>query len=198
MDFKFDESIIFPGDPTATPERIEQYKKYYKIKYDICKAQNPKRIAEIGVRCGYSAWTFLQACPAATYFGFDANNGAHGGKGGEDGQYFKWSKKILKQYKAIFQEIDTQFVSDLYLRDIDFFHIDGDHTIKGVIHDLYLAFMSISDNGLILIDDYTYIEEVKKGIDKWITRNFNFITVEFIPSLRGEMLIRRNKNEDYI
>ena len=66
-EFKFDENIICPEDPTATKERIQQYKEYYKIKYELCKKQNPKIIVEIGVRAGYSAWTFLQACPKAKY-----------------------------------------------------------------------------------------------------------------------------------
>ena len=189
--FKFDKSIISPRAPTATTKRIQEYKDYYKIKYDICKKQNPKKIAEIGIRCGYSAWAFLQACPQATYFGYDANNGTHGGKGGEDGSFYRWAAEILKDYSVIFHEVDTQLVSDLYLRDIDFFHVDGDHSVKGVRHDLDLAFRAINDNGLILIDDYTYIQTVEDGVDGWILNNSKYIDVSFIPSLRGETLIRK-------
>lgn len=192
MSFEFDESIIYPGDPTASVKRIREYCNYYKVKYDICLKQNPKRIAEIGVRCGYSAWTFLQACPQATYFGYDANNGTHGGKGGEDGSFSDWARKILEGYIAIYHEVDTQCVNDLYIRDIDFFHVDGDHSVLGVRHDLDLAFKSINDNGLILIDDYTYLQTVEDGVDGWILKNSKYITVDFIPSLRGEILIRKN------
>ncbi|GAF72494.1 unnamed protein product, partial [marine sediment metagenome] len=95
-DFKFDESIICPDDPTATPARIKQYHGYYRVKYNICKAAEPKAMAEIGVRAGYSAWAFLQAAPKARFYGIDANNGKHGGKGGENGCFWEWAKKILR------------------------------------------------------------------------------------------------------
>jgi predicted O-methyltransferase YrrM len=190
-EFNFDEKIMCPGDHTATKERIEQYKEYYKIKYKLCKDQNPKVIAEIGVRAGYSAWTFLQACPEAKYVGFDANTGTHGGKGGEDGKFARWSAEILKDYDAELIELDTQKVNDLKINDVDFFHVDGDHTTKGVQHDLDLAFKAISDTGLIVVDDITYLPEVSDGVFIWVDKMKNEITSEFVESLRGEMLIRK-------
>jgi hypothetical protein len=190
-EFSFDEKIICPEDPTATPQRIAQYKEYYKVKYNICKKQNPKVIAEIGVRAGYSAWTFLQAAPGAKYVGLDANNGTHGGQGGTDGKFSTWASKILNEYKFELVEIDTQTVDKLELSDVDLFHVDGDHTVGGVIHDLSIAFKCISDTGLILVDDITYIDTVQAGVLKWIREHENFITYEFVPSLRGEMLIRK-------
>ncbi len=192
MTFEFDEKIICPQDPTADRKRIDQYKEYYKVKYDICKKQNPDYIVEIGVRAGYSAWTFLQACPDAEYVGYDANNGTHGGQGGKDGKYFQWTKKILFPYKHILFNLDTQKVDELPPKDVGLFHVDGDHTTKGVQHDLDLAYKAISDTGLILIDDITYIDTVKKGVDKWINKMGDKITSEFVESLRGEMIIRKN------
>lgn len=189
--FKFDENIICLDDPTATTKRIEQYKKYYKVKYDICKKQKPKRIAEIGVRAGYSAWAFLQACPMAEYIGIDADNGTHGGQGGESGVFSEWAAYILKDYNFEQIRLDTQTVSNLNIFNIDLFHVDGDHTAAGVQHDLDLAFMSINVNGLILVDDITYIDSVRIGVSKWIKRMENKISLEFISSLRGEMLIRK-------
>ena len=190
-EFNFDNKIICPEDPTSTKERVEQYKEYYKIKYELCKNQNPKIIAEIGVRAGYSAWAFLQACPEAKYIGFDANNGTHGGKGGEDGKFAKWTVKILKDYDIDLIEIDTQKINDLNINNVDFFHVDGDHSIVGVQHDLDLAFKALSDTGLIVIDDITYLPEVRSGVFMWIKKMANTITSEFVGSLRGEMLIRK-------
>ena len=192
--FKFDRKIIYPKDPTASEKRIQQYIGYYGIKYDICKKQNPKTIVEVGVRAGYSAWCFLQACPDAHYIGFDANNGTHGGQGGVDGRYFKWAKHILKDYSHELINLDTQKVQDLNLSNIDFFHVDGDHTIEGVQHDLDLALKCISDTGLILIDDITYLDTVTQGVELWLSKNRDLVTNEFIPSLRGEMLIRRKES----
>lgn len=190
-EFDFSESVVYPKDPTAGPKRILQYKEYYKTKYIICKKQNPKLIVEIGVRAGYSAWSFLQACPKARYIGYDDNNGTHGGQGGKDGRYFKWAKKILSDYDCGLVELDTQKVDDLGLIEVDFFHVDGDHSAAGVQHDLNLAFKAINENGLILIDDISYLQTVKSGVYSWIHEMSSEITTEFIPSLRGEMLIRR-------
>ncbi len=189
--FEFDRSIICPNDPTATEARVRQYKEYYKIKYDICKNQKPKVIAEIGVRAGYSAWTFLQACPTAKYYGFDANNGKHGGQGGKDGKFFEWTKKILKPYDFKLTQLDTQTIDNLELENIDFFHVDGDHTSKGVIHDLDLAFKTLNINGMILVDDITYIKEVENGVNFWLHKMSDKIESNFVDSLRGEMLIWR-------
>ena len=191
--FEFSESIVFPNDPSATPERILQYKEYYPVKYGICKAQNPKVIAEIGVRAGYSAWTFLQACPKAEYIGLDANNGTHGGQGGQDGRYAEWAKGILENYNTRFIQVDTQSVDRLDVTDVGLFHVDGDHTSLGVQHDLDLAFRCISDDGLILVDDITYIPEVRDGVNKWLDLMWRVAVSEFIPSLRGEMLIRKKQ-----
>jgi len=191
-EFDFDEKIICPEDPSATTERIRQYKEYYKIKYKLCKDQNPKVIVEIGVRAGYSAWTFLQACPNAKYIGLDANNGTHGGQGGQDGKFIRWAAKILDGYDIELRELDTQKINDLGISDIDFFHVDGDHTVKGVRYDLDLAFKSISDTGLIVVDDISYIDTVRHGVFTWIDKMANEITSEYVESLRGEMLIRKD------
>ena len=189
MKFEFDEGIICPTDPTATPERIAQYKNYYPIKYDICKSQNPKRIAEIGVRAGYSAWTFLQACPTAKYIGFDANNGKHGGRGGEDGSFFAWTHKILAEYDYELIQLDTQTVKSLNIEPVDFIHVDGDHTEQGVQHDLNLAFRVINKDGLILVDDYHFLKSVQTGVNTWLIANAKRIRFKFMQSLRGEVLI---------
>jgi len=189
MSFVFDEKIIYPKDPTADKKRIEQYKQYYKVKYDICKEQNPQKIAEIGVRAGYSAWTFLQACPKAKYIGIDANNGKDGGAGGQDGCYMKWTEEILKDYDCSFKIMDTQKQPSLDLTDIDFFHVDGDHSEKGIQHDLDIVLPCMKNGGLILVDDISYISSVGKGVTKWIDKNKEKIKYEYRKSLRGECLI---------
>lgn len=201
-DFEFDTKIICPWDPTATHKRIEQYKEYYKIKHDIVKECNPKVIIEIGVRAGYSAWAFLQACPKAKYYGFDADNKTHGGQGPKS--YIPWAKEILKNYDAtITSPFDTQ-IADVLPVGGDFYHIDGDHTTDGVMHDLSICCLGLQDNGHMLVDDYDYIKDVKTGVDRWLTspvspRNkkgaFDPSSVrikhEYRKSLRGEILITK-------
>ena len=190
--FKFDTSIICPEDPTATPQRIKQYSDYYKVKYDICCEQYPKLIVEIGVRAGYSAWAFLQAVPEAKYIGIDANNGKHGGAGGQDGKFMRWAEKILAEFDVEFIEMDTQKIDDLsdILHSVDLFHIDGDHSTKGVYHDLTIASKVLSDTGMIVVDDIDYIQGVKNGADQWLVDNPDFYEV-YRESLRGEYLIKK-------
>lgn len=195
-EFIFDTAVIYPRDPSATPKRIEEYKEYYKIKYQICKHFNPKVIAEIGVRAGYSAWTFLQACPDAKYVGIDANNGTHGGQGGADGSFSGWAKKLLKEYDCEFIEADTRRLSSLEIPyKVDFFHVDGDHTRAGVKNDLDLAYATLSDKGAILVDDITYLDSVRTGVTEWLNRMEGKVNTQEFESMRGEMLIWKIKED---
>ena len=59
------------------------------------------------------------------------------------------------------------------------------------MHDLDLAYEAISETGLILVDDITYLPEVKKGVMLWLEKMNGKVTSEFKKSLRGEMLIRK-------
>jgi predicted O-methyltransferase YrrM len=185
------ESVIYPKDPTATKERIEQYQIYYKQKANICYEFAPRTIAEIGVRAGYSSWSFMQATPHAKLYCLDANNGKHGGAYGEDGRYKEWALRILANYDVTYIDIDTQKEEDLMLPLIDFFHVDGDHTKEGVMHDLTLAKNCLSNRGVILVDDISYIPSVKEGVREWIKENK--AKHEYRESLRGECIIYNDK-----
>jgi len=189
MSYSFKEEIIWPDDPTATPKRISQYRDYYRVKHDIVAEFNPKTIVEIGVRAGYSAYYFLQACPDAKYYGFDADNGTHGGRP----KACRWAEKILSEAGRNFEiywPFDTQ-KTEFLPQQGDFYHIDGDHTERGVMHDLDICFNFAPSGALLLVDDYDYIGTVKSGIDLWVTRHAAEIEWEYRKSLRGEILIRK-------
>lgn len=187
MSYKFDEKIICPWDITASKKRIQQYREYYKIKFEIVREASPKRIIEIGIRAGYSAYFFLQACPKAMYYGFDADNGTHGGQGPKS--YLPWAKKILDGYYfQLIYPFDTQQVSSLPVVG-DFYHIDGDHSEIGVYHDLSMCFSGAISPATILIDDYDYLASVRSGVDKWLS---DFAAnYEYRKSLRGEIIVRK-------
>ena len=191
MSYEFNEGIICPWDKTADAKRIAQYRDYYRVKYDIVAELQPKVIIEIGVRAGYSAYYFMQAAPTAKYYGFDADNGTHGGQGPKP--YCPWAEKILKEagYDAtIYWPFDTQKASCLPAQG-DFYHIDGDHTAKGVMHDLDICFKFAPQGAHILVDDYDYIDTVKTGIDQWVAAHKDELTWEYRKSLRGEILITK-------
>ena len=182
---------IYPYDPTATPERVLQYNDYYRVKYDICSILQPKRGAEIGVRAGYSSHAFLQACPDMEFYGIDANNGTHGGAGGESGQFKSYAISILGGYDFTYIECDTQEIDILPVGHLNFIHIDGDHTSSGLIHDFKISYKALLSGGYILIDDIDYVQTVKDGVDYIIDYYGKKIESIYLPSLRGEYLIRK-------
>jgi len=190
MSYEWDSSIICPKDPTATPERIAEYKTHYRVKHGLARECNPQVIVEIGVRCGYSAWAFLTACPDAKYHGFDADNGTHGGQGGP---WTWWAEKILAERKFDFEihaPFDTQDKIAMPV-SADFYHIDGDHTVKGVQHDLDICWEAANGGAVLLVDDYDYIDDVKQGVDEWLAARPE-IKWKHVPSLRGEIVIKKD------
>lgn len=189
MDYMFDRNIICPWDKTATEKRIQQYEKYYAVKHRLCQQANPGTIVEIGVRAGYSACAFLQACPDAHYIGIDADNGKHGGAG--EKPYIPWAEKVLSEKGYDFRiayPVDTQNLDSM--PSADFYHIDGDHTAEGCMHDLDICYSSANPGAVLLIDDYDYIKTVKDGVDRWLSENPD-VAWQYVPSLRGEILITK-------
>ena len=172
----------------------QKFYEYYKTKFKICLQCNPKRICEIGVRWGYSAFSFLWANPAAEYTGLDIIAGTHGGVNNTD--TFDYVEQKLKQYfpqaKVRLIHVNTQqleFIDGPY----DFIHIDGDHSIKGAYHDIRLAFSSIEKGGHLLIDDYDYIAGVHNAAERFIHQYDSVIHAQLFDSLRGDLLITRKE-----
>lgn len=189
--FIWDPGIICPTDPTATAGRIKQYAEYYRVKYEIALEAAPETILEIGVRAGYSAWAFFQAAPGALYVGIDANNGRHGGKGGEDLSFFKWAARILSPYRTMLVHADTRRTATLPFEKGGFglIHVDGDHSAAGVTNDLELCRPLLAPGGVLLVDDVDYIPGVRRGLSRWLEGRPE-ARVEYRKSLRGEALIR--------
>jgi predicted O-methyltransferase YrrM len=183
--WEFKKSFICPKDARSR-KRYAEYKKYYQVKYEIAKELNPKRILEIGVRAGYSAKSFLDACPDAEYVGVDAENGTHGG---QDGPWLWWAKQLLADRNATFHMLDSQSVKNFDWGTFDLIHVDGDHSEQGALHDMKLALACLAENGAILVDDYDYIPTVRAAVDRFVASQS--VRHEYRKSLRGEILIRK-------
>ena len=148
-----------PGDPYQ-PEN--ETPRYYQVKFDLAKRLQPESICEIGVRAGYSALAFLQACPRAQYLGLDADEGMFGGVTG----YIHHARERLEPYNAVITRCNTQ---DLPLdpeiaavvQGYQLWHIDGDHSFKGALSDLMLAHQMGAK--WILLDDYDFAPEVRRA-----------------------------------
>jgi len=184
---------LHPNDQTNWPGFVS----YICGKWEISRRYQPKTILEIGVRAGYAARAFLNAHPTARYIGID--NYSYGA-------YPDWAiENILRDrkfYKPInlgsllvgfsnndlLYNADTQKIKSLSPIMADFIHIDGDHSIVGVIHDLDLALSALNTDGVILIDDYDRIPDVKTGVNLWLADHPD-LKWKYCETFTGDILI---------
>ena len=170
-------------------EKYEELKEEYGVKYSIAKAYAPNSILEIGVRAGYSAFSFLSACPSAIYIGIDAENGSHGGAGGP---WLPWAAHILRNFKAMFLKADSQLIGQCVRTEnagFDLVHIDADHSVEGATHDMETFLPLVRAGGIMLVDDYTYIEDVRTAVDKFIATHE--MVCRKLASPRGNVIMKR-------
>ena len=79
---------------------------------------------------------------------------------------FKENIKIIKG--------DTnKILKELNLQNIEYIFIDGGHNYNTVKNDLFYSKKFISENGIILCDDYdlSYAPGVKQTIDEFVKEN---------------------------
>ena len=135
-DFTY-EDYLDSLSPQESGEEFWKSEKVYKLyltKHETCKRFNPQKIAEIGVRNGYSAYAFLKACPKASYYGFDLSTGkrvAGGVKGINTYPYV--SSMLLRKIPAVdfyLFHADTQ--ASMNLTDQIYNERNG---IKGFYHN---------------------------------------------------------------
>lgn len=177
---------ICPRDTNGLKRWDNLYREIYRIKHAIALELQPKSILEIGVRAGYSALAFLNACPKARYLGLDAENGQHGGAGGP---WTPWAVELLKPYDAKVIVVDTQTLASLSQHgQFDLVHVDGDHTKTGCSHDLGLAFGVLAPGGAVLVDDYHFLGDVRHAVDEF--SRTHGMALEIRDSPRGEAILR--------
>ena len=185
--------VIAPGDEQFKARRFYDY---YRGKFEICRAVAPARIAEIGVRYGYSAFSFLAASPGAEYTGYDVVAGCYGGV---KANTFVYVCDLLRrhypeaQVELIYQ--DSREMESLG-GPFDFVHVDANHREEVCRHDMELALAACCPGGVILVDDYTYIAGVTRAVDRFVLDNASAIERHYSrPSLRGEYIIEKQNDE---
>lgn len=167
---------------------FEQWIDYYRLKYAICQAISPKSILEIGVRYGYSAVTFLEAAPGASYLGIDNNSATFGGSVGA----IEWARKITQWHQAGFLLADTQTMSSFPGERYDFIHIDGQQDGDGTWHDLELA---LEKGTYILVDGFFWSKENMLSCTYFLEKYKNFLEYALIlPGYAGDLLIKAKSN----
>jgi hypothetical protein len=169
-----------PNDPDTPDEDME---RYYKCKFSLALSLQPKVIGEIGVRAGYSAFAFLSAAPEAEYVGYDADQGQWGGQRG----FTAHAEKLLAPFRHTITYMDSQ-ETVRYSRPFDLFHVDGDHSYAGCLHDLEVAWPV---SRWVLVDDYDFILPVRAAVNEFIVKmRIPFPGYQSIPDqFRGNMLL---------
>lgn len=168
------------------------YYDYYLTKYLLATAFRPQRICEIGVRVGYSAYSFLRASPAASYVGFDNGGSSNGGIRDADG--LSIAERMLAGHfpdaSIKIHLLDTRSIEEIPGGPFDFAHIDGDHHEGPAYHDMELMFSALDPGGIVLVDDYTKIDGVRRAADRFVKHHAAQIERTFlVGSLTGEFVI---------
>ena len=194
--FNFPHRDTWRKDVLIATEQTRFHKKhyydYYLQKYLIASLYQPKRIAEIGVRWGYSAFSFLCASPTASYAGFDIVGGGHGGANIDTFGYV--GKMLAVHYPNA--KVDLVYQNTQQLNKMpgkyDFIQVDGNHKEDCVLHDMEIAWDALVPGGVMLIDDDINIAGVTRAVDRFIgafTKIFDYYYR--MPSLTGEVIIRK-------
>jgi 2-polyprenyl-3-methyl-5-hydroxy-6-metoxy-1,4-benzoquinol methylase len=180
------ERTAFPDDPLS--HRFEEWVPYYRLKWAIAKALAPRRILEIGVRYGYSALAFLDACPGASYLGIDLDIDMFGGVSGA----INWARSAAAAYDAQFLVADSQKMSVFPGGRYNLIHVDGQQDGEGSIHDIALA---LRQSEYVLVDGYFWTSDNFWAVSECLLRYKDLI--EFciiIPGYAGELLIKTHSN----
>jgi len=161
---------------------------YYGLYFDIGRKVKPRGIAEIGVRFGYSALSMILGSECDPDFvGFDA-------------EFYETSNDIATasiksatKGSCTISKVDTRKVNSLQVPDgfmADIIHVDGDHEVDGLLHDLNLVLPMANDRSIIIVDDTTHFPLLAQPTDDFAAANG--WKVDTYDSLRGTKILYRD------
>lgn len=182
------------GDPFRP---TEEALRYYEIKHQIVARLQPKSICEIGVRAGYSAYTFLSAVPAAAYCGIDI--GTSGPMDiNEAASCCTHALGILREFPGAFvlwrdsRELKQLPIHGNGRLPYEFVYVDADHSYAGCAHDLGLASQAAR---WILVDDFDVGPEVRAACRDFLLAHPEWVA-EYIPDgFRGNLLLAGTRHQ---
>jgi SAM-dependent methyltransferase len=170
-----------PHDPFK--HIFAEWVPYYRLKWAIARVLQPRRILEIGVRFGYSAAAFLNACPGATYLGIDNDSDTYGGYKGA----IQWARQITSGADADYLIADSQQLTEFPGGAYDLIHIDGQQDGGGSIQDLRKA---LGRAKYILVDGFFWTRDNFLHVSEFLYRYRDLLeSVVIIPGYAGELLI---------
>jgi hypothetical protein len=171
----------------ADRPHLDWWLPYYRKLFELAIELQPRRICEIGVRAGYSAFTFLTASPGARLFGVEADgdepivNTHNGWKGA-----WRHAIRILSPFDFDLLLIDSHAIHRL--PEADLVYVDGDHSYLGCLSDLRLAALSADR---ILVDDYDNFPNVRQACEMFVREHPAFEFRHIDNRLTGFLLLQR-------
>ena len=160
-------------------------RNYYEWYYSYAQALRPRTVLEIGVLYGYSSIAMVMGHQEIErLYLFDC--GAYGAPL-SDGV-----ANIRRLFRGIIVPAaqDTQKLTVLSLPEqIDLIHVDGDHTPKGLAHDLDLVLPWLAPSGMIVVDDVTSVPELRAVCTRFAAERG--LMAQYIQSFRGHILLAR-------
>lgn len=127
---------------------------HYAMKAAICQRYNPRRVIEIGTRCGYSLLVFNAVAPRASFLCIDGCMDA------DSLDCLAHAKHLIERHQI---EADLVVVDSHAIKSLPracFAHVDGDHSFAGALADLRL----VAHCRAILADDCCN-PEVARAVD---------------------------------
>ena len=170
-----------PDDPLK--HLFDEWVPDYRLKWAIARTLKPAKILEIGVRFGYSAAAFLDACPNADYLGIDNGSDTFGGQKGA----IVWARQVTAHSKAEYLIADSQKMDVFPGGRYDLVHIDGQHEGARSIQDLRKAFRQARQ---ILVGGFFWTRDNFLNVSEFLYCYRDVIeSFIVIPGCHGEVLI---------
>jgi predicted O-methyltransferase YrrM len=186
------ESDLSPADPWLTSPSY--YPLYYSLFRHLTRQGGFARLLEIGVRTGYVASVFARAAAGRCfYLGIDPNVYIPNGL-----DLASHSLRILRNNRTDFEYALLEgYSSDTHIQKsamstgpYELVHIDGDHSLKGKLIDLFFAQSVAAPGGLVLVDDYDHHGSVvRDAVERALALGW-FDEFAYLPSHRGLAVLR--------
>jgi 2-polyprenyl-3-methyl-5-hydroxy-6-metoxy-1,4-benzoquinol methylase len=174
-------NLANPQDPLK--HLFNEWLPYYRLKWAIARVLKPERILEIGVRFGYSASAFLDACPNAAYLGIDNDSEVSGGQKGA----IQWARRVTEKFDATYLIADSQQLEEFPGGPYDLIHVDGQQDGAGSIQDLRKALPKARH---ILFDGYFWTRTNFQHVSEFLYCYCDVIeSCVILPGYGGELLI---------
>ena len=179
--------VFRPDDPFVAEYESsgDEAVKNYTVYMELTQRIQARRIFEIGVRAGYSAYAMLVGAPSASYRGLDLNQGTFGGQIGYTEHAERMLRREFPDASVAIEFGDSQALEVLPGDRYDLTHVDGNHSHEGTLHDLELA-ARCSD--WVLIDDVDFIPTVASALNAFLERHPSVAAVRY-PTWRGHVLL---------